>query len=411
MANNKSKYTAEQLLDRAFVWLIRQPQFVALSPVLMVGDSLVVDDIPFTASTDGYNVYYSRKFIDSLETEEEVRAVVLHENYHKAFRHVATWGHLNKACPACANVAADYVVNATIQNAGCEGVKLPKHALYDKKYSDSSVGEIFKTIHRQNQQQQQQNGNGSGSGQPGEDEGQGGQCKENREDGDEHQWDKAQEMSAEEQRAQAEAIDSAIRQGAILAGKVGGTLDRALGEMIKVKTDWRESMRQFFTDTCIGEGELSYRRPNRRFLHEDMIFPVEVCETLPFIFTGIDTSGSISGEVITEFLSHKLAMLSQINPEKVAIAYWDTRVAGYEEYDREKFDMLIASTKPKGGGGTSPSCVAKFIKDKKLSPTCVVMLTDGYVDSWPTFDCPVLWCIKDNPGACPPEGIVIHLED
>jgi predicted metal-dependent peptidase len=46
-----------------------------------------------------------------------------------------------------------------------------------------------------------------------------------------------------------------------------------------------------------------------------------------------------------------------------------------------------------GGGGTRPACVKQFMKDNRINPECLIMLTDGYVDSWPEFDCPTLWLI------------------
>jgi predicted metal-dependent peptidase len=106
------------------------------------------------------------------------------------------------------------------------------------------------------------------------------------------------------------------------------------------------------------------------------------------------------------------AIAETVRPEKVDLLYWDSEVAGHEEYSETDLPNIVSSTKPKGGGGTSPSCVSTYMKEKRIEPKCVIMLTDGYVGSdwgneWP---CPVLWCIVDNPSAEAPNGKTVHIE-
>ena len=42
--------------------------------------------------------------------------------------------------------------------------------------------------------------------------------------------------------------------------------------------------------------------------------------------------------------------------------------------------------------------------------TCALPISDGYVDSWPDFDCPVLWVITTK-GIVSKTGISIYLDD
>jgi predicted metal-dependent peptidase len=394
------KLTAQQKIDRANVWIMRQPQFIGYSGVIMVGESRIESDpkkCP-TAYTDGYNVVYGEKFINDL-TEEEVRFISLHENLHKMYRHTITWRHLFQQSPILTNIAADYVVNGVIMQAGCAEVHMPKGCLFDKDLSDGTkdVGEVFRLLAKKYPHLNQPN-----CFAPGQGDGLGDTL-------DEHDWGAGDQWSPEEIQEMTEKIDSAIRQGQILAGKVAGDQARDFGELLRVKTDWRQVMQQFFQSSCAGDGELSYRRPNRRFLHMDEIFPTEICETLPHVVIGIDTSGSIGGEILTNFMSNVATMLRQVNPEKIDLLYWDTRVAGHERYEQGEVDKLLASTKPAGGGGTSPACVSNWIEKEGIKPTCLVMLTDGYVDGWPKEVCPTIWCIYENPSANPPYGTVAHL--
>ena len=69
---------------------------------------------------------------------------------------------------------------------------------------------------------------------------------------DDHDWDGAQELSDEEKRELSRELDEAIRQGALVAGKMGSGGDRELEELLKPQVDWREVLRDFVCDTCVG---------------------------------------------------------------------------------------------------------------------------------------------------------------
>lgn len=392
--------TQRQRLEKAAVRLMSAPEFIAYSAVMMVGDTIVEADekkCP-TAYTDGYNVTYGEKFCEKL-TDEQLKGLMLHETMHKMYRHTMLWAHLYHRSPILANVAADYVVNDIIQeavDAGASYVQLPPNALQDPQYRNMSVGEVFKLLC----QKYPQAANPQAvicSGLPGDVL-------------DEHGWGEAESWSKEEQAQIQQQIDAAIRQGNILAGKMAGQQARDIGDLMEVYIDPWALLRQFLRDTCQGEGELSYQRPSRRFLPYDMIMPTEICNTLPHIVFGIDTSGSIHGEALTYLLSNVAHVFKTVDPERVDLLYWDTQVAGVETYERGELDRMLNSTKPAGGGGTSPQCVSNYLAKEKLQPTVLVMLTDGYVDSWPTDPgVPVIWLIYKNKSANPPYGTVAHI--
>jgi predicted metal-dependent peptidase len=203
---------------------MKTPAFVAYSGVLMVG-SVKVESDPSkcpTAYTNGRDVVYGRDFIAKL-SDAELRAVILHENKHKMYRHIATWKHLWKQSPDKANRACDYVINLEIVDEGKKSngfIQLPKCGLYDEKYRGLNSAEVFALLD-----------DDDGGGQGG--------------DGiDEHGWEDAESMSEEEKQELGKQIDQAIRQGAILAGKVGGDIDRCFTDLMSAKVDWREALRE-----------------------------------------------------------------------------------------------------------------------------------------------------------------------
>ena len=122
--------------------------------------------------------------------------------------------------------------------------------------------------------------------------------------------------------------------------------------------------------------------------------------------------GGGGGEDITKFLSEVVAVMQNVNPELVDLLYWDSNVASHEVYGVGDGDKLVASTKPKGGGGTSPSCITDYLKEKDIKPEACLVLTDGYVgNDWGgDWSCPVLWAIVGRCKAVPEKGSVIYID-
>jgi len=386
--------TQEQRIERSHIDLMKSPQFVAYSGVLMVGTVKVESDpsrCP-TAYTNGRDVVYGRDFISKL-TDPELRAVILHENKHKMYRHIATWKHLWKQNASKANRACDYVINLEIADEDKKSngfVRLPKCGLYDEKYRGLNSAEVFALL-------DDDDGGGGGSG----------------EGLDEHGWEDADSMSEEEKQELGKQIDQAIRQGAILAGKVGGDIDRCFTDLMSAKVDWKEALREFVSTVCAGKDDSTWRKPNRRWLQNDLYLPSTISESMGRIVVAVDTSGSIDNRAVNRFLSEVVGIMNNVNPEIVDLLYWDGDVAGHEVYGVGDGDKLMTSTKPKGGGGTSPSCITKYLKDKNIVPECVVVLTDGYVggDWGGHWTSPVLWCIVGGCKDVPTVGQSIHMED
>ena len=390
------KLTAEQRIERCHVGLMKHPNFVAYSGLLMIGGVSVKDTCP-TAYTNGRDVTYGRGFVDSLDDDAELRGVILHETKHKMYRHLTTWQSLWKQNRQVANMACDYVINLEIKDEEEKSGKyvlLPKCGLYDEKYRGMSSKEVFDQLMLN---PPPPDGGGQGDGDGGIDE---------------HGWEEAQEMSEEAVKELTKEIDSAIRQGAILAGKVGGNVDRSFTDLMSSEVDWKEALREFVSTVCNGKDDSTWRRPNRRWLQHDIYMPSTVSESMGRLCIAVDTSGSIGGDDINKFLSEVVSVMNNVNPELVDLLYWDGEVAGHEVYGVGEGDKLMASTKPKGGGGTSPSCITRYLKDKDIKPEACVVLTDGYVggDWGGDWSCPVLWAIVGGCKDVPSKGSVIYIK-
>ena len=130
---------------------------------------------------------------------------------------------------------------------------------------------------------------------------------------------------------------------------------------------------------------------------------------------GIDTSGSISGPEITRFLSEVKGIADDVHPEKIDLIYWDSAVAGHEEYGEFDMPNMLASTKPVGGGGTDPRAMMTYLKEKRITPECIIMLTDGEIYDWGSeWEAPIMWVICNryrNESITAPVGKTVHIKE
>ena len=384
-----TKLTVEQLIQKDHVALMKDPKYCLYSGIIMIGRTEVKDDVP-TACTDGRNTYYGRDYMAKLASNKR-KGVILHENLHKAFRHTTVWRHLFKENPTMANMACDYVINLMIMDGDNNFVSLPDGALLDHKYKGLDAGTVYRMI------KEEAKGGTVHVKRVGDQEGKDVPVVEVSNGLDEHDWESAEGMSKEEKEVLAKDIDQALRQGAILAGKMSANVPREISDVLEAKVDWREAMREFVTSFCVDKDESTWRRPSRRWIGQDVYMPSMIGESVGRIVIGIDMSGSIGDEEVGQFLGEVKKICETVKPEGIDLLYWDTRVCQHEKYEQDQLDNLISSTKPRGGGGTDPQCIVDYMDKKKIKAECAVILTDGYVGSWGEgWTCPTLWGITTD---------------
>lgn len=394
--------TAERKLTRVVIDLMRNPLFADMSGIFMMGKKEVSDDIP-TAATDGRDEIYGRAFIDSLSLPE-VAFIVVHESFHKMYRHLTTWQRLWEEDARLANLACDYVINLEIVERDPSGtiVAMPQKdgkpiGFIDRRFKGMNTKQVFDILKKE----KEENGGGGGGG--------------DGEGMDHHDWEGASELSKDEKEELAKQVDQAIRQGMIAAqkmhGKGGGRMSRELSDILEPKVDWRTQLQEFVNTTCGGRDYSSWRKPNRRFLSSDMIMPSLVGERVKNIIIGCDTSGSITNEDHARNLSETDAILSVVTPDKLHIIYWDHEMAGHEIYDDATRGSFRTSTKPVGGGGTNPAAMEAYLKEQDIKADCIIMFTDGYVPNWGTDwnGAPILWVITGGGRMTASTGKTIHI--
>ena len=392
----KMQYNEDQRLKRAHVALMKHQETALYSGIIMMGKSEVKDDIP-TACTDGINKYYGRKFIEKLN-DMELRALVLHENLHVALNHVSRFKRLFQENPMLMNACADYVVNDVIVHLKDENLcKLPEGGLYEDKYHNWSVKEVYDDL-------KQQLSNPSDSDDAGGDgdasEGQGPAPKlspDSLKTLDEHDFADS-EKTPKELKEMKQKIENALKEGSILAGKFGANVPRAIEELFEPKIDWREVLREFIQQSIKGNDEYTWRKFNKRMMANDIYLPSMENETIGELVLAIDTSASIGQKELGEFATDVVSICDTVTPERIRILWWDYEVAKEQVFDRDSYQSIRDLLKPDGGGGTRVSCVSEYIIKHNIESQAIIVFTDGYVENDISWDIqsPTLWVVTEN---------------
>jgi len=392
------------------IGVMRSEPFGLLRGVMMLGETTFTDEIP-TACTNGRDEKYNLDFwFDEVaNTRKGLGFGQVHENFHKVAKHMIVYQTLYKEDPALANMACDYWINGRIIKADPDGliVEMPrdkngkKIGLHDTKYDGWTVKRIF------NHLKQEQDTKDSPDGSEGE--GAGGGF-------DSHDWEGAEELTKEERKELGDKIDEAVRQGIHVGQKAGsGSLADALGlkDLITPKVDWRIHLRTFMNATCQRKEQSSWRRPNRRFLHQDIIMPTLEGRSIRELLVARDVSGSMYWEDrMTKVTSEMLGIAKLLDIEKIHVLDWDGQVAkgGHTTYSSRELESAPELKTVHGGGGTDPSCVSRYIDEVQLKPDCIIVLTDGEIDNWGSWRHPILWAITNDRPMTAPVGKTINID-
>ena len=398
--------TEEQRIKKGHIALMKHPETALWGGVMMMGSTEVVDEA-ITAYTDGINKKYGRAFLQAIcPTQPEVNGLILHENLHIGLRHHLHGVDMFREDGDKANKAADYVVNDMITEISKkypELVQLPKGGLYDPQYHNMSMREVYKLL-------KSKKGGGGGGGKPNKEGEQGSGSGGGEYEFDKHDFGKP--MTQEEAKEMDGKIDRAIREGALLAGRLGIDLPRAISDLLDPVIDWKKELAEFVTSSCKGKDEYTWRKFNRRLISNDIYLPTVENETIGEVVVAIDTSGSIGQQQLDAFASELVSICEAVSPDAVRVLWWDTKVHG-EQLFTDNYDQIGSMLKPLGGGGTRVSSVAEYINKKKINAECCIVFTDGYLESdvvW-NISSPTLWMVTENKNWTPPTGKKVFMEN
>lgn len=412
----------ETRLKKAHITLMQHPMTALYSGIIASGKNEVKDG-KFTAYTDGINKVYCREYVAEYDNEAKLRGLVLHENLHVALKQIPRHRDLNHDHKML-NYAMDFVVNDVIKNTeGTTGytkepiVLLPDGALYHPMFHNWSVRKVYEYLKQRKEELDKADENGeqpkpcpqqnnSSTNGGDKDEIDVDEALRNMDKGlDDHVFADVEEMDAEQLKKLEDSVDKALRQGGMLAGRMGASIPRVIGELLETKVDWREVFREFVQSAMRGKDEYTWRKMSKPYLANNMYLPSMHSETMGELVVAIDTSGSIDNEQISEFASELASICETCNPDKVRVLWWDTKVHGEQVFEGN-YNDIAKMLKPKGGGGTHVGCVNDYIIKSSINAEVLVVFTDGYVENDPKWELtmPTMWFVTQNSSFVPPAG-------
>ena len=181
---------------------------------------------------------------------------------------------------------------------------------------------------------------------------------------------------------------------------------RLLKQLKQPQIDWRTILNDFIQEEIV---DYSFSPPDRRFSDSCFILPDfnDKDEKVYDILFMIDTSGSMSDEMITAAYSEIKGAVDQFNG---ALEGW---VGFFDEPKPFDGEAGLEIIKPVGGGGTDFEIIFDYIH-KYMSnrlPSSIIILTDGLAPFPPEYismGIPVLWVVN-NDKINPPWGKVARI--
>lgn len=324
-----------------------------------------------TAATDGRDIFINPDFWRRLTSAERL-GLLAHEVLHAALLHVPRMGTRDQIVW---NVAADIVVNGIILSQ--EGFALPKGHLREQRLEHLSVEEVYHHLQSQPGLPEYLHLLFADLLQPAD----GPYASGERAELERHWGDAMQ---------QARTLVETFGQGTVPAG-----LRRELTHISPAQLDWRAYLWRFLVQT-----PTDFQGFDRRFIGHGLYLDALAGEKL-YVFLAVDTSESISGKMIAQFLGEVQAILGAY-PHLEALLYYADATC-YGPYTLTPDSRI---PEPVGGGGTDFRPFFSTI-EKELQANqdgVCIYLTDGYgtfPEQAPTL--PVLWVL--SPGGLAGEQV------
>ncbi len=352
-----------------------------------------------TAATDGRHLWYAPEFIDRLDVKQ-VEFLLAHEVLHVAFEHMLRRGDRD---PSGWNVAADYAINQILDDEGIGSKPTGDDApLLDSQYRNLSAEQIYDGLSDWQKQQKILDVHVDLDK---------GEAKIKDKNGKEHKIN-LPKLSKGEQDQLKDEIKNSLLQSAKAAqssgaGNIPAGLDRLISDITQPKLDWRSMLRQTIKSQI--KNNYTWMRPSRKMYSTNAVLPGLDVQNELDICISIDTSGSISNDMLKDFLSEINGIAEEFDDYKIKIWCFDTDVHNPEDF--VSWDgRQIVSYQPEGHGGTDISVNWRWMEQNEIKPQLLVCFTDGETwDRWGDADyCETLWVIHTNDKVKPPFGQTVY---
>ena len=333
-----------------------------------------------TAATDGRSIFFNEEFLYSLSSKEQ-NALMLHEVLHMALLHVT---RRQSRDPYIWNIAADIVVNDLIERN--TSFPLPEGAITDRRFQDKSVEYIYEALLKSNKKYKLVINDIL---QPGNSEHNEGDTNLS-EPLSQEEADEIESFWKDKMEILKNSSEHNLSNG---KGSLPAGIEQEISTILEPEVDWRHALWKY-----VGKTPADFDDLDRRFIYKGLYLESLLTEAVE-VSVCIDTSGSVSDELLMQFTGELKGILRSYPNVKCSLFFADTDLAGPYEIDRiEQMPKAI------GRGGTSFVPFFDYLKkhgeensllgNNKLS----IYFTDGFGD-FPQHepDNPTMWLVcKDG---------------
>lgn len=361
-----------------------------------------------TAATDGRRFYYNTRFVNELSVGETM-FLFGHEVLHVVYDHMGRFDGRDKQL---ANIAADYCVNGDLIQNNIGKAITTVDIIHDRKYYGWSFEEVYDDLYENAEKididsllekvldDHLDDADGNGDSKDGE-------GKDGNKDGKGRP-----KLSDEEKRQIKEEMKEAVLSAAQSAGagNLPGGIKRMIEQWTQPKMDWRALLQQQIESVI--KSDFTFSKLNRRSWHMDAILPGMNNDEKVDVCIAIDTSGSISTEMIKDFFSEVKGIMDTYQDFNIKVWCFDTSIHNIADFDPGNVDEL-GEYEPYGGGGTDFEVNWNMMKDEGIEPKKFIMFTDGYPwGSWgDELYCDTVFIIHGNDSIVPPFGTYAYYDE
>ena len=344
----------------------------------------IMDESVNTAGTDGKNIFVSPSFFASMTFDKQafvwcheiVHCMLDHAGLHYGWRQMGTvTGRLHSGTivtypynNTVTQQAFDYLINDMLINCGFTVEQMGTGGLHDVslgRWTDHEADIYVRLYKRLDDQGKVPPPNAPPGGGPGK-------------GGDDCQPAPPVVFNPAEKDA---ALKEALTQLAKDRGDMAGNLRMLVERVAPTRTDWREIVRPMIKSS-IGRGKRDWARPDLPLLSLKMVEPANISRRAGVVCLGLDTSGSVSKKEREVWLGSLADMFKQTKPKEIILLEVDARVhqATHIKNPTQLRDFIEKAQNKglRGNGGTDMRVIGQWLRDKEISPSLTIVLTDGY---------------------------------
>lgn len=315
------------------------------------------------------------------EDAQDVNAVNTYEKDGKKYAVYTLW-----------NVASDYAVNDILDQ---DGFYVEEDSKTPDRFKNMSSEEIYSQLDDEIDEgdddippQMKNKFKRSDNHELGQGEGEG---KENK-----RGQGKSGKMSEEEKKRQRKKWEGRIKkaaEGSDRQGDFPGRLGEIVDNITNPTLSWRSLLNQYISREIVRD--MTFSSPHKKSYPMGVYLPDVERENLD-VTVAIDTSGSISSELLSQFLGEIKGIKDSYQSVEMDIILADATVQEVHTFNNNQ-PLNPTDIEMKGRGGTDHRPVFEWVNQNKNGNRILVCLTDGYTtfpNQQPKYD--TLWAVTPN---------------